>query len=101
MTNMADRITKNQISLLKNEIVGKNKALEADKEMFALKLVDSLGLEILESLETKRKPSIWVGLIYKIKRFITIKKSERAIKKAIKTYGKRNDFENIEDSFYE
>lgn len=79
-----DLITRKEIDKLNGDKETIKQELDVDKMMFQRKLMGSLGKEIDEALESPPKRSIITGIKYRIKRFLTIRKENRKIRKMIR-----------------
>lgn len=79
-----DLITKKEIDKLNGDKETIKQELDVDKMMFQRKLMGSLGKEIDEALENPPKRSVITGIKYRIKRFLTIRKENRKIRKLIR-----------------
>ena len=82
-----DTEAKKELNLLKNEIKGKEIALNIDKENFQKKLMNGMGEDMMENLKHPKKPSFWVGLKYRFLRWKKDRKENRELKRIIKKNG--------------
>jgi len=79
-----DYFTNRELAQMKSEEQVINNTIEADKFAFQHKLEGGFGKKMMEELNNPKKPSFWVGLQYRLKRWRTIrkcKKEERKMKK--------------------
>ena len=79
-----DLLTRKEIDKLKGDNESIKQELDVDKMMFQRKLMGSLGKEIDETLESPPKRSVATGIKYRIKRFLTIRKENRKMRKMIR-----------------
>lgn len=79
-----DYFLKKEIDGLKQDIVSKDIAIEADKYAYETMLLNGLGEEMLKELKTPSK-SNWInGLKYKFARWKKIRSEKRELKKILK-----------------
>ena len=79
-----DYFTRKEIEGLKADKVMSQETIMADKYAFKHKLEGEFGKKMMEELNNPKKPSFWVGLKYRFRRWRTIRKckrEERRIKK--------------------
>lgn len=63
-----------------DKIIAKE-SIDADKYAFQHKLEGEFGKKMMEELNNPTKPSLWVGIKYRIKRWRTIRKCKREEKR--------------------
>jgi hypothetical protein len=78
-----DSLTRKEINNLKQDIEAKNIFLESEKYIFEMKLKNGLKDDIFNYLNNPTKPSWWLSLKYKIKKWLFLKKEQKRIKKYI------------------
>lgn len=79
-----DYFTQLEVNGLKTDKVLSKETIDAEKYSFQRKLEGEMGKKMMEELNNPTKPSLWVGIQYRIKRWRTIrkcKKEERKLKK--------------------
>lgn len=79
-----DYFLKKEIDGLKQDIVFKDIAIEADKYAYETMLLNGLGEEMLKELKTPSKPNWINGLKYKIARWWKIRSENKKLKKILK-----------------
>lgn len=79
-----DYFLKKEIDGLKQDIVSKDIAIEADKYAYETMLLNGLGEEMLKELKTPSKPNWITGLKYKIARWWKIRSENKKFKKILK-----------------
>lgn len=72
-----DYFVQQEINGLKNDKNLSKETIEAEKFSFQHKLEGEFGKKMMEELNNPKRPSFWVGLKYKIKRWRTIRKCKR------------------------
>lgn len=76
-----DYFTQLEVNGLKTDKVLSKETIDADKYAFQHKLEGEFGKKMMEELNNPKKPNIWVGISYRIKRWRTIRKCKREERK--------------------
>lgn len=76
-----DYFTSHELEQMKGEKEIIKGAIEANKIAFKRKLEGEFGKNMMEELNHPTKPSFWVGMKYRIKRWRTIRKCNREERK--------------------
>lgn len=83
-----DYLTKKELDGLKQDIMAKDIAVEADKYVFETKLLNGMGENMMNELRTPTKPNLWTGIKVKFARW-------RQKRKEMKEY--RNLMKELEE----
>ena len=76
-----DYFTKQELNALKNEINGKEQAIEVFKDSYAQHLLNDLGNDIKESMKKPSKPNFFLGLKIKFQRWRKMRQDKKELKK--------------------
>ena len=73
--------TKQELNALKNEINGKEQAVEIYKDSYARHLLEDLGKDIKKSIKNPSKPNFFLGLKIKFQRWKKMRQDKKELKK--------------------